>query len=98
MPDFQWLEGGITAVTDRDILSAYRSVAREGLFAEPASAASVAGLRHAVADGRIPAGSTVVCILTGHGLKDPEWAISGASHPGTVSPEPEAIAAELGLV
>lgn len=90
-------EGGITAVTDREILAAYRTVAREGLFAEPASAASVAGLRLAVADGRILAGATVVCILTGHGLKDPEWAISGASHPGTVAPEPKAIAAELGL-
>lgn len=90
-------EGTITAVTDREILAAYRGVAREGLFAEPASAASVAGMLGAVQGGVIPKGSTVVCILTGHGLKDPEWAISGASHPGTVSPDPEAIAAELGL-
>jgi threonine synthase len=38
-----------------------------------------------------------VCVLTGHGLKDPEWAISGAAVPRTVSPDPAAVAAELGL-
>ena len=90
-------QGSITKVTDREILASYRRLAREGLFAEPASAASVAGLLHVVAEGRIPRGSTVVCILTGHGLKDPEWALSGASHPVAVPPEPEAVAAELGL-
>ena len=74
-------EGAIGAVTDREILAAYRRVAREGLFAEPASAASVAGLLHLHAEGRLPRGATVVCILTGHGLKDPEWAIAGAAHP-----------------
>jgi threonine synthase len=84
-------------VTDREILSAYRRLAREGMFCEPASAASVAGLLHVIAEGRIPRGSTVVCILTGHGLKDPEWALSGASHPIVVPPEPEAVAEELGL-
>ena len=66
-------EGAIMAVTDRDILDAYRRVAREGLFAEPASAASVAGLLHLLNEGRLPRGGTVVCVLTGHGLKDPEW-------------------------
>jgi threonine synthase len=90
-------EGGIFAVTDRDILAAYRRVAREGLFAEPASAASVAGLLRLHADGTLPAGATVVCVLTGHGLKDPEWAIAGAGHPPVVSPDPAAVAAELGL-
>jgi threonine synthase len=90
-------QGSITKVTDREILASYRRLAREGLFAEPASAASVAGLLHVVAEGRIPRGATVVCILTGHGLKDPEWALSGASHPVAVPPEPEAVAAELGL-
>jgi threonine synthase len=84
-------------VTDREILAAYRRVAREGLFVEPASAASVAGLLHLSADGTLPAGATVVCILTGHGLKDPEWATSGAPHPVTVAPDPAAVAAELGL-
>jgi threonine synthase len=90
-------EGAIFAVTDRDILASYRRLAREGLFAELASAASVAGMLHLSADGRLPKGGTVVCVLTGHGLKDPEWAISGASHPPTVAADPAAVAAELGL-
>jgi len=90
-------EGGILAVTDREILAAYRRVAREGLFAEPASAASVAGLLHLAAEGKLPAGATVVCVLTGHGLKDPEWAITGAGHPPTVPADPAAVATELGL-
>ena len=90
-------EGQILAVTDREILAAYRRVAREGLFAEPASAASVAGLLHLHAEGKLRAGATVVCILTGHGLKDPEWAIAGAAIPPTVPAQAEAVAAELGL-
>ena len=90
-------EGSIEAVTDREILAAYRRVAREGLFVEPASAASVAGLLHLSAEDRLPRGATIVCVLTGHGLKDSEWAISGASHPPTVKADPAAVAAELGL-
>jgi threonine synthase len=90
-------EGAIEAVTDRQILAAYRRVAREGLFVEPASAASVAGMVQLHAEGRLPAGSTVVCILTGHGLKDTEWAIAGAAHPTTVPADAGAVAAELGL-
>ena len=90
-------EGAILAVTDREILAAYRRVAHEGLFAEPASAASVAGLLHLHADGRVPAGSTVVCVLTGHGLKDPEWAVAGAAQPPTVPPDAAVVAGELGL-
>jgi threonine synthase len=90
-------EGGIWSVTDRQILAAYRRVAREGLFAEPASAASVAGLLQAHAQGRLPAGATVVCVLTGHGLKDPEWAIAGAAQPVSVTADAAAVAAELGL-
>jgi len=90
-------EGAIEAVTDREILAAYRRIAREGMFAEPASAASVAGLLHLHAEGKLPAGATVVCILTGHGLKDPEWAIAGAATPVTVSADAAAVAAELGL-
>ena len=90
-------EGGIEAVTDREILAAYRRVAREGLFAEPASAASVAGLLHLHAEGKLPAGRTVVCVLTGHGLKDPEWAIAGAATPTTVPADAASVAGELGL-
>lgn len=90
-------EGAIRAVTDREILIAYRRVAHEGLFAEPASAASVAGLLRLHADEELTAGQTIVCILTGHGLKDPEWAIAGAAQPTTVAADPAAVAAELGL-
>jgi threonine synthase len=91
--------GLIDAVTDKQILEAYRMLARsEAVFVEPASAASVAGLLATVTDGRLPAGSTVVCTLTGHGLKDPEWAISGAPKPITVPADGHAAAVHLGLV
>jgi threonine synthase len=90
-------EGAILAVTDREILAAYRRIAHEGLFAEPASAASVAGLLHLSAEGRLPTGAVVVCVLTGHGLKDPEWAITGAAHPPSVPADAHAVASELGL-
>jgi threonine synthase len=90
-------EGAIMAVTDRDILVAYRRVAHEGLFAEPASAASVAGLLRLSAEGRLQRGATVVCVLTGHGLKDPEWAVTGAAEPTTVPADADAVAAELGF-
>ena len=90
--------GLIDAVTDRQILEAYRLLARrEGVFVEPASAASVAGLLATAADGRLPAGSLVVCTVTGHGLKDPEWAISGAPAPVTIPIDATAAAAALGL-
>jgi threonine synthase len=90
-------EGAISAVSDREILAAYRRVAREGLFAEPASAASVAGLLLLHSESKLPKGSTVVCTLTGHGLKDPEWAIAGAAHPTSVPADAAVVAAELGL-
>jgi threonine synthase len=67
--------GRITAVTDDEILSAYRALARyEGIFCEPASAASVAGVTKAAAAGELDPDATVVCVLTGHGLKDPDTA------------------------
>jgi threonine synthase len=90
-------EGAILAVTDREILGAYKRLSHEGLFAELASAASVAGVLHVFAEEGLPKGATVVCVLTGHGLKDPEWAITGASHPPTVPVDAAAVAAELGL-
>jgi len=72
--------GAIQAVSDREILDAYRLLAdAEGVFCEPASAASVAGLlRHGAGDAR-----RVVCVLTGHGLKDPQTALD---HAGAVVP------------
>jgi threonine synthase len=67
--------GEFNAVTDAEILDAYRFLAsEEGIFCEPASAASVAGL-FKVKD-RVPSGATVVCVLTGNGLKDPDTAIN----------------------
>ena len=89
--------GSIRAVTDRDILQAYRLVAREGVFCEMASAASIAGLLHLSAAGELPAGATVVCVLTGHGLKEPDWAIAGAAPPATIAPDVDAAAELLGL-
>ncbi|MET8118609.1 threonine synthase [Micromonospora sp. NPDC005189] len=90
--------GLIAAVTDREILSAYRLLAREvGVFVELGSAASVAGLLQQAAAGMVPAGSTVVCTVTGHGLKDPEWAISTAPAPLTIANDPMAAARALDL-
>ncbi|MFL5716664.1 MAG: threonine synthase [Chloroflexota bacterium] len=67
--------GRITAVTDDEILAAYRALARyEGIFCEPASAASVAGITKAAAAGELDTDAAVVCVLTGHGLKDPTTA------------------------
>jgi threonine synthase len=93
------LSGGhIGSVTDAEILEAYRTLAgTEGCFVEPASAASVAGLIKAAAAGLIRPGETVVCTLTGHGLKDPERAISEVELGRGVEGTPEAVAAELGL-
>ena len=63
------------ALPDHAILAAYRLLAQEeGVFCEPASAASVGALLVASADGLVEPGSTVVCVLTGHGLKDPDTA------------------------
>jgi threonine synthase len=91
--------GDIQAVTDRQILSSYRLLARrEGIFVEPASAASVAGLLQACEAGQIQPGERVVCTVTGNGLKDPDWAIAGAPKPVTVDPTAEAAAAALGLL
>jgi threonine synthase len=90
--------GRIDAVTDREILAAYRLLARsEAVFVEPASAASVAGLLKSAAAGDLPPGQRVVCTVTGNGLKDPEWAISGAPAPETVPVDAAAAASHLGL-
>jgi threonine synthase len=81
-------------VTDDEILAAYRYLAtEESVFCEPASAASVAGLvRYGV-----PEGARVVCVLTGHGLKDPDIAISQIAVPTPVEADLGAVRAELGL-
>jgi len=90
--------GWIDIVTDEEILRAYRFLAREeGIFMEPASAATVAGLIKLVKAGRFEPGSTLVLTLTGHGLKDPDTALESASRPTTVPPRVDAVLAQLGL-
>ena len=86
--------GAIDMVTDEEILDAYRYLAtQESVFCEPASAASVAGL---IKTG-VPEGSTVVCVLTGNGLKDPDRAISQIQVPSTVEPTMTEILGALGV-
>ncbi|SFO93737.1 threonine synthase [Amycolatopsis arida] len=91
--------GGLfAAVTDERILHAYRLLGqREGVFVEPASATSVAGLLATAADGRLPRGSTVVCTVTGHGLKDPATALEGNVEVEPLAVDPNAVAAALEL-
>ncbi|NET79180.1 MULTISPECIES: threonine synthase [Okeania] len=91
-------QGSFTAVTDEEILEAYRLLAsNEGIFCEPASAASVAGLLK-VKD-QVPRGAKVVCVLTGHGLKDPDVAIKHSNNQFRQGIEPniEAVAEVMGF-
>jgi len=86
--------GFISSVTDAEILEAYRLLAvQESVFCEPASAASVAGLLKVGA----PQGCQVVCVLTGHGLKDPDVAIGQIAVPKAVEADLSAVRDELGL-
>ena len=89
--------GAIASVRDKEIVEAYRALAAEGVFVELASAAGVAGLRQMKERGLVPAGATVTCVLTGHGLKDPDWAIAGAARPKLVAAELGPILEELEL-
>jgi threonine synthase len=83
--------GLIEAVSDEQILGAQADIARlEGVFCEPASAAGVAGVRQMAASGRLERSATVVCILTGHGLKDPDTA---PGRVGDLTPVPATAAA-----
>jgi len=78
--------GRIDAVTDEQILTAHRFLsAQEGVFVEPGSAASVAGLLACHEAGLVPAGARIVCTVTGHGLKHPQWALRTADG-GDVTP------------
>ncbi|OZM73820.1 threonine synthase [Amycolatopsis antarctica] len=90
--------GLFESATDAQIMEAYGLLARrEGVFVEPASATSVAGLLITAADGRIPKGSTVVCTVTGHGLKDPATALEGNVEVEPLAVDPGAVAAALEL-
>ncbi|WP_083984496.1 threonine synthase [Corynebacterium epidermidicanis] len=90
--------GVFRAATDEEILAAYRLIAaREGVFVEPASASSVAGLLAAHAEGWLEPGQTVVCTVTGNGLKDPDNALSAMQQPQPIEVDPAAVVAALGL-
>jgi threonine synthase len=90
--------GAINAVTDAQILEAYRMLASlEGVFVEPASASSVAGLLQAAKLDLIVRGETVVCTVTGHGLKDPNRAIAEIEARPAVDAATDAVLQELGL-
>jgi threonine synthase len=91
-------QGKFTAVTDDEILDAYRLLAsREGIFCEPASAASVAGLLK-VRD-QVPDQATIVCVLTGNGLKDPDCAIkhSQSHFKQGIAPDLKSVAQAMGF-
>ena len=80
--------GSFSAVSDAEILTAYRRLSTEaGVFCEPASAAPVAGLLRMAREKKDFSGRIIVAILTGHGLKDPQAAIDAAARPGPAVPD-----------
>ncbi|MBK9429125.1 MAG: threonine synthase [Elusimicrobia bacterium] len=91
--------GHIGAVTDEEIVEAYQALARDGVFCEPASAASLAGVRAWARANPDFARSTatVVCVLTGHGLKDPDRALAVTPRPKTIDASVDALMRELAL-
>jgi threonine synthase len=90
--------GRFLAATDEEILAAYHLVAQaEGVFVEPASAASIAGLLKSIEDGWVNPGSTVVCTVTGNGLKDPDTALRDMPSVTPVPVDAAAVVAELDL-
>ncbi len=91
-------QGFIKAVTDEEILDAYRKVAQiDGYFCEPASAASLAGVIKMAQSGFFKSGDTVVCTLTGHGLKDPDQAIQQSPPPIPISADAQALLKHINL-
>ena len=90
--------GTIDAVTDDEIIEAYKLLAaREGVFCEPASAASVAGAIRMKKEGVLNDGDTIVCTLTGHGLKDPDRAIMSCAKPVKVAADTKKILKTMGF-
>jgi len=88
--------GVIEAVSDQEILSAQRLLAQsEGIFCEPASAASIAGLLKKASEGIFKSSDVVVCTLTGNGLKDPSIVVTQINKPKTVEPDAEAVLKEI---
>jgi threonine synthase len=94
----QQSKGRFLAATDEEILAAYHLVASsEGVFVEPASAASIAGLLKAIDDGWVARGSTVVCTVTGNGLKDPDTALRDMPSVSPLPVDPALVVEKLGL-
>ena len=90
-------DGLIEAVTDDEILAAWRDLARlEGIFCEPSSAASLAGIRRLAGEGRLDRDATIVCVLTGSGLKDPKTAAENVSGLLVADPTAAAVTEILG--
>jgi threonine synthase len=90
--------GTAETVTDEEILDAQKILARvEGIFVEPASASSIAGLKKLVKNGVISKDERVVCVTTGHGLKDPDTAVKMSEKPVEVDADISAIENALGL-
>lgn len=90
--------GFINFVTDQEILETYQELSSlEGVFAEPASAASVAGVKKMIKLNKIEKGSKIVAVLTGHGLKDPDTAIKTIKNPQAIEPKLETILKIIGL-
>jgi threonine synthase len=89
--------GAIRSVSDEEIVRAYESLAGEGIFVELASAAGVAGLRKMNLAGEVPKGATIVCVLTGHGLKDPDWVMAATPRPKLVAADVKEILENLNL-
>jgi threonine synthase len=90
--------GTAETVTDEEILDAQKLLARiEGIFVEPASASSIAGLRKLVRNGIINKDERIVCVTTGHGLKDPDTAVNMSEKPIEVEAEMTAIEDALGI-
>lgn len=91
--------GLIDKVSDKEIISAYKLLAvKEGVFVEPASAASIAGLLKLAKKRYFRAGARITCILTGHGLKDPDRAIKSVKTPEIIKPNLKAILKKIGKV
>ncbi|TAN61329.1 threonine synthase [bacterium] len=90
--------GAIEAVTDDEIIEAYKLLAaREGVFCEPASATSLAGAIKAKKEGVLNDGDTIVCTLTGHGLKDPDRAIASSQKPVKIAADTKKILKAMGF-
>jgi len=88
--------GSIGTVSDEEIIEAYKLLARtEGIFCEPASAASVAGAIKSARAGMDFSSNTIVCIITGHGLKDPSVALALADRPLEEAPADAQIVADM---